>query len=586
MTTANVAPDGVRSEAVAVPRTIAPLRIVHVLNELTQVGNGIVNVAMDLAIDQAREGHDVTVAAPSGAYLELLRANGVKHFSVKPQSALRLRSLVRRTRPHILHAHMMSGAVSGRIACAGTNTALVTTVHNSWSRHAVLMRFGHRVIAVSDAVRDDMILRGVPAERIETVLNGTVGSFRKPAGVPPAPVTLNHPNVITVAGMFERKGIADLIEATVLVRERVPTITTYLLGDGADRAAFEKLAHERGVGGSVVFLGFRSDAEAVMRQADVFVLASHADSNPLVIPEARAAGLPIVATRVDGIPESLDGGDAGLLVPPRSPDAIANAIVGLLLDSAHQDRMRAASLRNLERLSVRRMATETMAVYGRAMATRTKDAPRRATVGVREDVRAPLPGVDARKKRGMKLLVIANRVYRHGGMERASAEVFSRIAHTDDLTIIAAECEIANGDLTWLPVRAFRRPAMLGQALFARAAKKLERAGSYELTVSVDSAARDADVVIAHFCLGMFSRRFAGLRGGRSRIRRVYQRIAERSLAARERGLYRSKRLRGVIAVSSGLKRELIEQYGIDESLDPRDSERRRSHDVSSGAEH
>lgn len=166
----------------------------------------------------------------------------------------------------------------------------------------------------------------------------------------------------------------------------------------------------------------------------------------------------------------------------------------------------------------------------------------------------------------MKLAVIANRVYRLGGMERASAEVFSRIACTDDVTIIATECEIANGHLTWLPVRAIRRPAMVNQAMFARAARTLERAGTYDLTVSVDSAARDADVVIAHFCLGTFAARFGGLRGGASRLRRTYQRVAERSLAARERGLYLSPRLRGVIAVSSGLKRELMEQYGIPES--------------------
>ncbi|HEV7705805.1 MAG TPA: glycosyltransferase family 4 protein [Gemmatimonadaceae bacterium] len=376
-----VAPGDARSEPATDCGPAGKLRIVHLLNELAQLGNGIVNVAIDLAVDQARAGHDVTVAAPAGAYAELLRAHGVKHFALKPpsalrplNSALRLRAYVRRNRPHILHAHMMSGALSGRIACARTSTALVTTVHNSWQRHAVLMRFGHRVIAVSDAVRSDMIARGVPAARIETVLNGTVGSFRKPAGPPPALLTLNHPNVITVAGMFERKGIADLIEAAALVRDRVPTITVYLLGDGPDRGAFEKLARDRGVAGSVVFLGFRSDAESMMRQADVFVLASHADSNPLVIPEARAAGLPIVATRVDGIPESLDGGDAGLLVPARSPDALANAIVGLLLDSAHRDRMRAASSRNLERLTVRRMACETILVYGRAMASRNKGA--------------------------------------------------------------------------------------------------------------------------------------------------------------------------------------------------------------------
>ena len=105
-----------------------------------------------------------------------------------------------------------------------------------------------------------MIERGVPAARIETVLNGTIGTMRAPAGTPPAPVTLNHPNVVTVAGMYARKGIADLIEATAMVRERVPTVPTNMLGDGPDRAHFEQLARDRGIGGSVVFLGFRADA--------------------------------------------------------------------------------------------------------------------------------------------------------------------------------------------------------------------------------------------------------------------------------------------------------------------------------------
>ena len=348
------------------------LRIVHLLNELAQLGNGIVNVAIDLAVEQARAGHHVTVAAPKGAYEELLRAHGVRHFELEPNGGIRplvamvkLRGFLRRNRTQIVHAHMMTGAIIGRLACLGTGARLITTVHNSWQRHAVLMRLGHRVIAVSDAVRLDMISRGVPAHRIETVLNGTIGTLRAPAGIAPAPVVLSHPNVVTVAGMYVRKGIADLIEATVMVRERVPTVTTYLLGDGPDRAQFEKLARDRGVGASVVFLGFRADAELVMKQADVFVLASHADPNPLVIPEARAAGLPIVATRVDGIPESLDGGDAGLLVPPHAPDALANAIAGLLLAPAQRDRLRVATSRNLERLTVRRMADETLGVYER-----------------------------------------------------------------------------------------------------------------------------------------------------------------------------------------------------------------------------
>jgi len=163
----------------------------------------------------------------------------------------------------------------------------------------------------------------------------------------------------------------------------------------------------------------------------------------------------------------------------------------------------------------------------------------------------------------VRLAVVANRVCRMGGMERASAEVFSRIAASIDTTIIATECEIADSSLTWLPVHAVKRPAVLNHASFARAAAKLEHASDFDVVVSVDSAATSADVVIAHFCLGAFSSRFAGLRGGANPLRRVYQRLAEGSLSRHERRLYESKRLRGVIAVSEGLKRELIAQYGL-----------------------
>ena len=163
----------------------------------------------------------------------------------------------------------------------------------------------------------------------------------------------------------------------------------------------------------------------------------------------------------------------------------------------------------------------------------------------------------------MRLAVVANRVCRLGGMERASAEVFSRVARELDTTIIATECEIASSNLTWLPVHAMKRPAVLNHASFARSAGKIEHAGKFDLVVSVDSAATSADVVIAHFCLAAFCARFAGLRGGSNPVRRLYQRVAEGSLSRHERRLYQSRRLRGVIAVSEGLKRELVEQYKI-----------------------
>ncbi|MEJ7811816.1 MAG: glycosyltransferase family 4 protein [Gemmatimonadaceae bacterium] len=337
---------------------------------LHERGNGIVHVAVDLAIEQSRAGHAVTVAAPSGDYVDLLRTHGVRHVSL-PQTGganaavavFRLASLVRRDRTDIVHAHMVTGAFIGYSACTLTATRLITTVHNSWQRQAIGMRLGDHVIAVSDAVRRDMIQRGIPAAKITTVLNGTLGSARMRAATGAAPPTLDHPAVLTVAGLNTRKGIADLIEAAVILRERVPGVKVYLAGDGPERAQFQQLARDRGVEGTVVFLGFCRDAEGVMRQADVFVLASHADPNPLVIPEARAAGLPIVATAVGGIPESLDGGSAGLLVPPRAPRALADALARVLTDTDLRDRMRDQASSNLGWLTVGRMTDDTLAVY-------------------------------------------------------------------------------------------------------------------------------------------------------------------------------------------------------------------------------
>lgn len=171
------------------------------------------------------------------------------------------------------------------------------------------------------------------------------------------------------------------------------------------------------------------------------------------------------------------------------------------------------------------------------------------------------------EKRAMKVAVIANRVYRIGGMERATAEVFSRIASSAQVTIIATECELADSQVTWLPVRSIQRPAFVNQALFARAcAAKLEGV-DYDLTVSVDSAAREADIIISHFCQGVFSARFGGIRGGANALRRVYQSVAERVMARHERRLYTSPRLRGVIAVSHGLKRELMQHYRIPDAM-------------------
>jgi glycosyltransferase involved in cell wall biosynthesis len=333
-------------------------------------GNGIIHVLVDLAIEQRRRGHQVAAAAGRGAFAEFLQQHGVDSFTVPqagPRNAalavFRLASLVRRYRPDIVHAHMVAGALAARVAIIGSRSRLITHVHNSWQRQATLMRVGHRVIAVSEAVRKDMIQRGIPAHRITTVTNGPLGSERARRAVPEPPITLTHPNVVTVAGLYERKGIGDLLEALAELRRSRPEVRLYLVGDGPDRPTFEAQASRLGLGEAAVFLGFRRDVQPLLRQADVFVLASRADPNPLVLAEAQAAGCAIVATAVDGIPEALDGGRAGLLIPPWNPAALADAVSRVLHDTALRSDLQRAAAEGLDRLQVSRMTTDVLKVY-------------------------------------------------------------------------------------------------------------------------------------------------------------------------------------------------------------------------------
>jgi glycosyltransferase involved in cell wall biosynthesis len=113
----------------------------------------------------------------------------------------------------------------------------------------------------------------------------------------------------------------------------------------------------------VHFVGGIQDTKSILDQTDIFALASHAEPFGLVIPEAREAGCAVVATEVDGIPEALDGGKAGLLVPVRDPRALAEALGSLLDDRAALEAMKAAARQGLAYWSVDRVAEDTRRVY-------------------------------------------------------------------------------------------------------------------------------------------------------------------------------------------------------------------------------
>lgn len=354
------------------PEKRAPHRVVHVVNRLGDGGDGISNVCVDLACQQASDGHRVAIATTLGGYSELVSQFGVEvaevNFRVRDPFGLaratqRLRRLLHAVRPDIVHAHTLVATLIARVATVGTGAKVMATVHNEYQRGVALMAVAHRVVGVSVAVSDAMRRRGVPARKTRTVLNGVVGSVRRQRSDPVVPGGLAAPAVVTVGSVSHRKGADLLVEAAIRLAE-THGAHTYFVGQ-VDWEEPQRTAQRSAAADHIHFLGFQRDPRRFLAAATVFVLASRRDPAPLVLVEAMEAGLPIVAAAVDGVPELLADSDGagGLLVPPGRPDALVSAIQGLLDDEVHRARLSAAARRRSTHLSVARVCEDYRALY-------------------------------------------------------------------------------------------------------------------------------------------------------------------------------------------------------------------------------
>lgn len=313
-----------------------PRRILHVVNRVSDRGDGIANVCIDVACEQAANGYAVGLACAEGGFVPLAKSNGVEHFPIeffwrKPQALVRshrgLRRLYREFAPDAVHAHTLAATVVAKAAAVGMGIPVVATVHNEYQRGVALMGVADRVVAVSQAVADAMARRGISRKRIRTVRNGTVGSARHRAGrkvEAPMP-ELAPTSILALGAISQRKGVDVLLEAFQKLAHRHPDCHLYFVGN-LDWPEIAERAARSGYGDRVHFEGFHPQPQLYLRQATVFALASRHDPFPLVLLEALEAGAAIVASNVDGIPEALDQGRAGVLVAPGSSEELAAAI--------------------------------------------------------------------------------------------------------------------------------------------------------------------------------------------------------------------------------------------------------------------
>jgi glycosyltransferase involved in cell wall biosynthesis len=348
------------------------LKILHSLKHCVE-GNGGVHVAVDLACAQADAGHDVAFVSGPGSYEAVLTDHGVRVVTLADPASRRgivrhaagLLAATRRERPDVMHAHMMSSAVLGAGIARLVGAPMITTVHNSFDKHSALMRLGSVVVAVSDAERRLLLSRGFPAGKVVTVLNGTDGSAREALhGEYLGP--LRRPCVMTLSGLHPRKAVHDTITAFSLVAADFPDWHLNIVGWGPDRDRLESMVAELGLVHAVHFLGSTLTPRPLLEEADVFATATLAEPFSLSVAEARSAGCAIVATSVGGIPEVLDGGRAGTLVPPGDPAAMAEAFRTIMGDEAALRDAQARARAGAGHLTVRRMAEDYLQVYAAA----------------------------------------------------------------------------------------------------------------------------------------------------------------------------------------------------------------------------
>lgn len=273
---------------------------------------------------------------------------------IRPKGWLQVYQALRPLKADVVHTHLTEPGWYGLPAAwlAGVPVR-VAHLQNCYHHFPLKLRlldmatslFSDAAIACSGAVRDFYHTEfRYPARKLHVVYNSVdLSRFERLPERAIARCTLNlSPDalvLITIASLTEQKGHRYLLEAMDQVLQHFPQSVLLLVGDGYLRKSLEQFSQQHSLGAAVHFLGKRTDVPLILAAADVFVLSSLWEGMGLVLVEAGAVGLPAVATQVDGIPEVVEDGATGILVPPRQPELLAGAIVALLKDEGRRRQM-------------------------------------------------------------------------------------------------------------------------------------------------------------------------------------------------------------------------------------------------------
>jgi len=353
-----------------------------------------------LAENLDRSRFEVVVSSGGeGPLAEKVRQKGIAYVPVSLGKRLSLTpvrqiaAVLRRNEIDLLHTHGGIAGLYGRLAARRARTpAVVHTLHGIHYLHyrnPLLRRLYVLLERRCSRATDRLVLvcqsdlrlarkhRLAPEKKMTVILNGIdvrsevesdhLARLRSELGWPPG-----SPVVGTVARLHRQKGVIHLLRAAPMILAAVPQAKIAVVGDGPEAGRLRREALKLSLRSRFLFLGERKDATSVLSLYDVFVLPSLWEGLPFVLVEAAALGKPIVATAVDGVPEILEDGKTGFLVPPNNPSALADAVIRMLEHRDEACQIGETAQRLVPpRFPLRRMIEQTENLYLDALGART-----------------------------------------------------------------------------------------------------------------------------------------------------------------------------------------------------------------------
>lgn len=373
-----------------------PKRILYVITKANW--GGAQRYVFDLAKASTNAGHEVLVISGNeGPLTERLTEAGIKTRTIAAmkrdisvmaeiRSFKTLLRIVEEFNPDAIHGNSSKAgalaALAGRMK--GVDT-IVFTAHGwafnegrpNWQKaiigllHYATVLLSHKTVCVSSAIRQDAAWMPLVAKRFSVIHNGvTEGALlpREEARMRIAPdLARGFPNALwigTIAELHPTKGLDTLVEAFAAIARELPSTVLVIMGDGEQWAWLEKLVQIYDLPDRVVLTGFVKDASAHLNALDVFVLPSRSEALGYALLEAGLASLPAIGTRVGGIPEVLDDGTTGLLVPPGKSILLSEALTTLANDASLRNRLGTALHdKVLIEFSTSAMTEKTLALY-------------------------------------------------------------------------------------------------------------------------------------------------------------------------------------------------------------------------------